>query len=422
MAEKAPSSGPSPYNKDELTPPDFLNEAFFLGVLQKVEKDRDLKIAKFEMIPGTKAGDHFASIMFKAIISYTSRGKEVNSRSLVVKTMPVEEGMKKEMMTEMPIFDREIEMYTKVLPEMVRLMESIGDFEELAPRMLYYSTDPLIIIFEDISKFGYEMHQGFLDFDNAIKIVKKLAKFHALSFYINDNKYAHKFDFTKYKGIMITENTIDKMQVFVDGLSAMKEEVETWTEFEKIAEKIEVVRTTFLRKLLSVYYPNPEPGFNVLCHADFHIKNMMFIKNGEDIDKTMFLDFQMCFWGSQAVDLIYVLYAIGNAATRARKGEVVSIYHKTFNEYLERLGCLRKGPSLLELNIDITKHGQLEVLLGLCFLPFFSLDFTKVDMDQVMDPTPEMLAQMQRMVYKNPDVVAILKEVLPSLLYKGLLD
>ncbi|XP_055695949.1 uncharacterized protein LOC129797409 [Lutzomyia longipalpis] len=423
MAETVENGkGPIQFNKDELTPPDFLNEEYFLNILRGVENDKALTITKFEMVPGTKPGDHFASIMFKAIVSYTSRGKVVSGRSLVVKTMPVEEGLKKEMFTEMPIFDREIDMYTKILPEMKRLMESIGDHEELAPRLLFHSTDPFVLIFEDITKFGYEMHAGFLDFDNTVKVALKLAKFHALSFYMNDNKYANKIDFPKYKGIMLTEKTIDKFQVFVDGLGTMAEEIKDWPGYDKIAEKVAKIKGTFLKTLLEAYKPNPEPGFNVLCHADFHIKNMMFIKNKEDIDKIFLLDFQMCFWGTPALDVTYLLYAIGNASVRQRRGELVRIYHNAFTDYLNRLGCLRKGPSLLELNIDLVKVGHLEILLGLCFLPFFCLDFTKVEMDAVIEPTPEMLLELQRMIYKNPEVIAILKEVLPVLLYKGVLD
>uniref|UniRef100_A0A1L8DYI8 Putative ecdysteroid kinase n=1 Tax=Nyssomyia neivai TaxID=330878 RepID=A0A1L8DYI8_9DIPT len=423
MAETVENgNGPIQYNKDELTPPDFLNEEFFLDVLRGVENDRGLTITNFKMIPGTKPGDHFASIMFKAIISYTSRGKVVLDRSLVVKTMPVEEGMKKEMFEEMPVFDREIDMYTKILPEMGRLMQSIGDHEELAPRLLYHSKSPFILIFEDITKFGYEMHQGFLGFDNTVKIAKKLAKFHALSFYINDNKYANKLDLPQYEGILLTDKTIEKFQVFCDGLGQMAEVVREWPGFAEIADKVNKIKGTFLRTLINVYKPNPEPRFNVLCHSDFHIKNMMFIKNKEDIDKIFLLDFQMSFWGTPALDVLYLLYAIGNASVRARRGEFVTIYHTAFTEYLNRLGCLRKGPSLLELNIDIMRIAHLEILLGLCFLPFFSLDFTKVDMEAVMEPTPEQMAEMHKMIYKNPEIVSILEEVLPALLYKGVLD
>lgn len=86
------------------------------------------------MIPGTKPGEHFLSIMFKAVISYTSKGKEISSRSFVVKTLPIEDSTKKDMLSTMPVFDRETEMYTKVLPEMKKIMESIGDYEEIAPR------------------------------------------------------------------------------------------------------------------------------------------------------------------------------------------------------------------------------------------------------------------------------------------------
>ncbi|GAB0088787.1 hypothetical protein DMENIID0001_032510 [Sergentomyia squamirostris] len=412
---------PIQFNKDELTPPDFLNEDFLTKVLQKVENDKELKITDCKIIPGTKPGDHFASIMFKAIVSYTTRGKVVSSLSLVIKTMPVE-GMKKEMFQEMPVFDREIAMYTKVLPEMARIMESIGDYEEMAPRLLYHGTDPPILIFEDITKFGYEMHNGFLNFDQTVHVAKKLSKYHALSFYINDNKYAHKSEFSDYKGIMITEKTLDKFQTFIDGLGALAEEIETWGGYEHIAKKVESAKYTLLRNILKVYMPNPEPGFNVLCHADFHIKNMMFIKNVEDIDKIFFLDFQMCFWGSPAIDLLYILYAIGDASVRKRQGEIIKIYHTAFEDYLNRLGCLRKGPTLLDLNVEMLKHGHLEILLGLCFLPFFNLDFSKVDMEEMMEPTPEMMESMHKMIFRNPAVKDTMMEILPTLLYRGVLD
>lgn len=54
-------------------------------------------------------------------------------------------------------------------------------------RLIYHSTKPLVLIFEDITKFGYTMNEDFFGLENTVKVVEKLAKFHALSFYINDN-------------------------------------------------------------------------------------------------------------------------------------------------------------------------------------------------------------------------------------------
>ncbi|XP_059621270.1 uncharacterized protein LOC132264938 [Phlebotomus argentipes] len=408
------------YNKDEVNPPDFLNKELFEKVLRKEENDKALTITSLKLIPGTRPGDHFASVMFKAIVSYTSRGKQVDSRSLVVKTMPVEEGLKKDMLENAPIFDREIEMYTEVLPEMKRIMESIGDNEIIAPKLIHHSKDPTIIIFEDISPQGYKMHDGLFGFDNTVKVLKKLAKYHALSYYMNDNKYNTSVDVTKLKNMM-SDEMIAKFKGLFEGFDYLKAEVDNWPGYEVIAEKLATQNATFPPKLLKIYESNPEPGFNVLCHGDFHIKNMMFIKNGEDIDKTMFLDFQISFWGSPAIDLIYILYAIGDADCRKRRGEILSIYHECFCDYLNRLGCFKKAPTLLDLNIEMLKKGTMEIMLGVCFLPFFALDFSKVDLNDVVDPTPEVMANMRKMLYANADVVKVLREILPDLLYKGIL-
>uniref|UniRef100_A0A7G3AJI2 Putative ecdysteroid kinase n=2 Tax=Lutzomyia longipalpis TaxID=7200 RepID=A0A7G3AJI2_LUTLO len=409
------------YNKDEVTPPSFLNHDFFVMVLSKAENDKDLTITELEMKPGTKPGDHFASIMFKAIVSYKTRGTEVLGRSLVVKTVPIEEGLKKDFLTEMPIFTRETDMYTKVLPEMKRIMESIGDDEELAPRLIYHSSDPVVLIFEDISKFGYEMQYDFYNFENTMKIVKKLAKYHALSFFMNDNKYGNKIDFTEYKHVMKDE-MIEQMKVFFDGFRYLKDDIKTWPGYEEIGEKIGALEKTFTKNLFKVYEPNPEPGFNVLCHGDFHIRNMMFIKNKDDLEKTMFLDFQICFWGSPAVDLIYILYSIGDTDTRKRRGEMLRIYHEALTEYLNRLGCLKKPPSLLQLNIEMLQRGPMEVFWSTCIFPFFCMDFSKVDMETVFTPSEDNMLEMRKAMYKNQRTVNLLKEVLPDLLYKGILD
>ncbi|GAB0088784.1 LOC111597534 [Sergentomyia squamirostris] len=410
------------YNKDELVPPKFLNQEFFQNVLKKDENDQLLKITKFEIIPGSKAGDHFASVMFKAIVSYNSKGKIVTGRSLIIKTMPVEDGVKKDLLNEMNVFGRETEMYTKVLPEMARIMESIGDTDEMAPKCIYHSDDPVIIIFDDITKYGYEMHdEGFFDFDNAIKIVKKLAKYHALSYYMNDNKYSNKIDFQNMETFM-KESNMDRLKMFFAGLDILHNELLEWPGFEFIAEKMSKQNEKLIENIVPVYKPNPQTGINVLCHGDFHIKNMMFVKSGKDIDKVMFLDYQISFWGSPAVDLIYVLYAISDYDARERRGEILSTYHEAFCNYLSRLGCLKKPFSLLELNIEILKKGAMEIFWSCCLMPMFCMDMSKLDTEAMITPDNKTMLDYRKMMYKNEVVVKTLKKVLPELLYKGILQ
>lgn len=243
-----------------------------------------------------------------------------------------------------------------------------------------------------------------------------------LFIFIFQQKYDHKIDLTKYNGVMLTEKSLEKLQVFVDGLALLKEEVKMWPGYEKYAEKIEANIPNFLKTLLKVYKPNPEPGFNVICHGDLHIKNMMFLKNGEEIEKIFFLDFQLSFWASPAIDLLYVLYEIGDFTVRRRRGEIIALYHKLFTDYLNRLGCLRKGPTLLDLNIDLLRYGRMEILLGLCFLPLFYLECSNFDMELLIDPSPEGRKKINDALYKNPKIKDILKEIIPPLVYKGILE
>lgn len=219
----------------------------------------------------------------------------------------------------------------------------------------------------------------------------------------------------------MNDDMMERFKTFFGGFPIFKDIVAKWAGFEKIAEKIGEQEHKFMKNLMKGYEPNPEPGFNVLCHGDFHIKNMMFLKNGADIEKTMFLDFQICFWGSPAVDLYYVLYSIGDAETRKRRGEILHIYHNALTDYLERLGCMKKPPTLLDLNIQMLERGILEIMWSMCLLPFFCLDFTKVTMDDMIEPTAESMAHMRRMMYENPFVLDTVREALPDLFYKGIL-
>lgn len=81
----------------------------------------------YEIKPGSKAGDHYASIMFKIIATYGTKGKIVVERRFILKTMPEAEGQKKELLESMPVFKNEIQMYTETLPAMEKILVENGE-------------------------------------------------------------------------------------------------------------------------------------------------------------------------------------------------------------------------------------------------------------------------------------------------------
>jgi hypothetical protein len=149
------------------------------------------KVDEFLITPGSNMGDHFASIMFRAKVSYRieETGKEM---SMLIKTTPIEEGLKKDML-DLDLFKTEIKMYSEVVPKMEKLLESVGEHIQMGPKLLYHSSDPYILVFEDLKERNFEMSLVPLDYETSRRIYNRLAKWHASTVYLEEEVRQIKF-------------------------------------------------------------------------------------------------------------------------------------------------------------------------------------------------------------------------------------
>lgn len=70
--------------------------------------------------------------------------------------------------------------------------------------------------------------------------------------------------------------------ICVKGLDAFIEVAKEKEDYHKFIPNLELFQKEFLGKALKTYTANPEGfGYNVLNHADFHVKNLLFKKNSE---------------------------------------------------------------------------------------------------------------------------------------------
>ncbi|XP_037942824.1 uncharacterized protein LOC119675689 [Teleopsis dalmanni] len=170
------------YNDDELTPPEFLTIEFLTEVIKHCEADENIVVTDLKLTPGTAKGDHYASVMFRAVIEYKQKG-ETKKKSMIIKTTPDADGVKKDMLEQTTVFEVEIGMYTKVLDKFEEILRSIGDDTVLKAKCLYHSLSPKkVIIFEDLVTLGYEVvRKRPLDINELKAVYSKLAKWHALS-------------------------------------------------------------------------------------------------------------------------------------------------------------------------------------------------------------------------------------------------
>lgn len=136
----------------------------------------------------------------------------------------------------------------------------------------------------------------------------------------------------------------------------------TWEGFSHIGSKLQALKSTFLDKLKRVYVPNRGGcnPYNVLNHGDFHAGNLLHKTKNRKITETAMIDFQLCHWGSPAIDLLYVLYlVVSRDVMNAHRDRLVREYHQCFVEYLSGLGHQGWVPSLKDLHSELQKKAFL---------------------------------------------------------------
>lgn len=408
--------------------PKWMDNGFFEKVLKHSENDTSLSVSESKIVPGTKPGDHFASIIFRAAVSFKSRGKDQDV-SLIIKTIPEQEGMKRDILKDGEIFETETIMYQTVIPEMKRLLQSAGDDTEFGPRLLFSSKDPTwVMVFEDITKRDYQMKYTQLNLDEAKIVYAKLARWHASSLYLSNTvPIIPKLD----KGLGNLMNS-EFSEVWVGHISTLAKLCRGWPGYESYSERLDILKSTILKKLEDIFKLKDSTLIYVLNHGDLHFKNMMFkIEDGITKD-ILLLDYQISCWGSPAIDIIYSLYNTCSIETRDNhRDELIKFYHDEFTAALNKFGYLRKIPTLIDLHVEVLKCGHLETFLSCTFLPFMILPFDElIPKDETNSEEGVELdfgdkAKMQEMmerVFQHPKYVSVIQRYLPTFLHKGLLE
>ncbi|KAL7013976.1 hypothetical protein ACKWTF_015676 [Chironomus riparius] len=370
--------------------PTWLNQDLFDKAIQSYESDPQAKVNSFDLVPALQPGQNMASAVFRGKVKFTSKySKDEKEMSMIIKTQPVTVDLPfMAYMKDTTLFETEIGVYTDVLGRVQELITSVGYKDVMAPKLIYQTMTPKpVIILEDVSTNGFDteiltIHE---DFELSKLVVKYLAKFHAATFYLQDEQ---KIDAS------IFNSTIFQFSDMGKALSAQAYEHFTqmmpeWGGFDKFVEPIKHFKEVFLEKNMKTYSPSSGPGaWNVLNHGDFLMKNLMYKmkKEGEGVDDLMMLDFQICVYASPAIDLIYTLYNFVSDEDRlTRYDEILFTYHEQFVEALKKFGYLKQPPSLLDLQVEMLKNGNFQAHFGLVMYPFLIFDMKTLTMEDMAD-------------------------------------
>ncbi|XP_037924919.1 uncharacterized protein LOC119660439 isoform X2 [Hermetia illucens] len=353
--------------------------------------------------------------MFRANITFSAQDHPNESCSIIIKTLPVVDGIKKEILgnTEIDFFGTEIFMYSEVLNECAKILKNAGYHELLAAKMIYQSTEPhKVIAFEDLKKLEYFMFPRLIPNENDTAIIfSKLAQYHAATFKLATE--GHK-GFNR-KGGIFNIGDFNVMTFFRDGFGYFKELVDTLPGFEEASEKLSKI--SFEKIVEKCKQSVNAPGsYNVLNHGDYHIKNMMFKgKNEVDVSEVVLVDFQICHWGSPAFDLVY-MSAIIPPGMRAK---AYRVYFDTFIDVLKKSDCKEPLPVFEQLLQDLKSYRQLDLFFLSTFTAMFCGD--PKQMTEQMETLFEDSSPM-KILYRQDNYLSYVNELLPVLLQEGVLD
>lgn len=123
------------------------------------------------------------------------------------------------------------------------------------------------------------------------------------------------------------------------------------------------------------------------------------------------IDFQISIYATPAIDLMYALYfSLSPKNRQTRRDEFILIYHQQFVDSLKKFGYPKKPPSLIDLQDEMHRNGNLEVMIAICLSIFFYVDFSTMTAEDL--DMGEGTQKAKRRMYKTEgfrDI--ILKEI-----------
>lgn len=131
------------------------------------------------------------------------------------------------------------------------------------------------------------------------------------------------------------------------------------------------------------------------------------------------MDFQISIFASPTIDLCYLLYLVASNKAREKRDDILKQYHDEFQSVLKKFTCKNNTLTLLELNNDMQKNGFLEVVMAICFVPFFYIDQIGTTFDNIVSQDD---LEFRKKLFNLDDFKAFIVPQLNEFLNKGLLD
>lgn len=353
----------------------WITKDYFEKALRNLHNDKSLIIKEFHVKPAVGKGENYAGIIDRVFAIFESKGQG-KSISMILKYYFENDDFTDMAYKEYMIFDKEMNIYEKILPKLNSCITGINQSEKLFAESINVDFVSKAMILEDLSVKNYITADRIakLDYDHAALVLRKLAYMHATSAVLEERNPG---TFKEYDRGFFNKYTDTFTNFFVGNLKALTDLVDTWgPEYTYYKDKLERLQGQLMKKGLEIFTPKKE-DFNCFLHGDIWTPNVMFLYDSKAKPlNAVIIDFQFSVWASPALDLLYFINtSCKNDVRFYREEELIKYYLYQLVDTLKNLNYKGNIPSLQDFFIQYEDKQFYGKALGVAFdynLSFFS--------------------------------------------------
>lgn len=199
MKSKENTSSEVPVPNETTQIPTWVKPEYFENIA--VEEIEDFsKITSFKAEPGSAPGENYASVMLRIQMEVELKDGSKKEISLMMKTENPAGSLGAEIAQMAGAFDKESEVYEKIIPAFEKLYLEKGKKVKFGPKYYKLAKDPgeKTVVLEDLKPRQFKNANRFegLDLDHTKSVLKILAEYHAASavYYETIGSFPEKFN------------------------------------------------------------------------------------------------------------------------------------------------------------------------------------------------------------------------------------
>lgn len=171
---------------------------YLIKLLNRIAKEQDFVDYKFETKSGSNHGDNILGVMISVTLNGTkikNGSSNIETMHLICKIPPMNESRKKTFKSSI-VFDREVYVYSKLLPAFIKFQRDRGlseadsfvSFPKVYACESNEENGTYVLIMEDLRPQNFVMwpKENAIPIDHELLVMKELGKFHAISFAMKD--------------------------------------------------------------------------------------------------------------------------------------------------------------------------------------------------------------------------------------------